>query len=258
MKENDFNNMLELYDTFKKIQNYGYIKSGFKGNGSAGNIFEMLIGKKQDSMSLPDYKNIEIKTHSSTTSYPIDLLSAFPITNKINSEDRLKNFLNICGHYGIKNKNSKYYNDKIYLNEIKYHYDYFAKSYIDFKNQQVVIDFLTYDLILIEKMIWPIKYIYDKIKTKSDLLALISVNKKMFHDGVYYKYNKIEFYKFKGLVFFIKALNEKKIFISFNLELKQLDGIKKVRYHGISFAIHKDSINYLYDTIIINQKLNSK
>ena len=107
-------------------------------------------------------------------------------------------------------------------------------------------------------MIWPIKYIYDKIKTKSDLLALISVNKKMFHDGVYYKYNKIEFYKFKGLVFFIKALNEKKIFISFNLELKQLDGIKKVRYHGISFAIHKDSINYLYDTIIINQKLNSK
>lgn len=251
MKNNNLKNILELYDIFKKIENYGYIKCELKGNGSAGNVFEILIGKKRDSKSLPDFKNIEIKTHLSTTNYPIDLLSIFPKTNKSNSEKALINFINVCGHYGIKNKRSKYFNDKIYLNEIKYHYNYFIKSYISYNNEEIIVKSLNYNFILIEKLTWPIKDIYEKFKNKLDYLALVSVNKKMNNKNTYYKFSKIDFFKFKGFNYLIKALIEKKIYISFNLELKIKGEEKWVKYHGISFVIKKENIKYIYDDIYI-------
>lgn len=252
MEKDYMNNMAELNLIFKKINKYGYIKSNLKGSGGAGNMFEKLIGKRQDSTPLPDYKNIEIKTHISTTSYPISLLSIMPNTDKPNSYDMLQNFLRACGHYGIKNKSIKYFNDKININEIKYHHNYFIKSYIDSKNDAIVMAFLSYDLVLIEKMIWPLKDIYHKFKNKLNYLALIDVNKKTCHENVYYKYNKIHFYKFKGKQNLINALNNKKIYISFNIELKQELKKDKVRYHGITFDIQKVNINSLYEIIDFN------
>lgn len=249
MNDNKCNNILELYNIFKKIHNYGYIKSDLKDSGGAGNTFECLIGKKPDSKSLPDYKNIEIKTSVSSTSYAISLLSMMPITGNKSSNEMLQNFLNICGHYGIKNNNSKYFNDKITLNEVKYHYSYFIKSYIDINEDCIIIEFISYDLILIEKMRWPIEYIYCKLKNKSKFLAIVEVDKKKHYNNTYYKYNKIKFYKFKSKHNLLKALMDKKIFISFNLKLDYINNKYKVRYHGITFDIQKNNINSIYDNI---------
>lgn len=246
---NELKSIMELNQSFKKIHNYGYIKSELKSCGAAGNIFELLIGKKPDSKSLPDYKNVEIKTQISTSTYPIAFISIIPITKNKNTNEMLINFLNLCGHNGVKDKENKFFCDKIFINEIKYHYNYYIKSYINLTSKEVVIEFISYDLTLIERMTWPFEYLHNKFENKLKFLAIISVKKKIFHKNTYYKYQKIQFYKLMNKEKMIDALINKKMYISFNLRLQKIDNNIKVRYHGISFVINKNDINCLYEEI---------
>ena len=62
---------IEFKSKFNLIKQRGYIKSLYKDNGGAGKMFETLLNKKLDNKSLPDFKNIEIKTTTGLNKYPI-------------------------------------------------------------------------------------------------------------------------------------------------------------------------------------------
>lgn len=245
----NYNNVEELNKLFLSINKMGFVESKFKGSGAAGKTFETLIGKRGDSKSLPDFKGIEIKTHINNVKYPITLFSCMPDTNGINSNDMLINFIKNCGHYGVNNKNI-YFNNKIYINNIYFGLNHFTKSYIDFKKQEIVIDFVSYDLELISKMTWPIKKIEKIIEEKIKTLAMITVNRMWNKESIKFKYKCIEYYEYKGNKSFIESLRNKKVYISFNLSLQKIGDKSKLKYHGISFVINIENINSLYRRIL--------
>lgn len=243
------NNIEELNKLFLSINKMGFVESKFKGSGAAGKTFESLIGKRGDSKCLPDFKGIEIKTHINNVKYPITLFSCMPDTNEVNSNYMLINFVKNCGHYGINNKNI-YFNSKIYVNNICFSLNHFTKSYIDFKKQEIIIDFVSYDLELINKMAWPIKKIEKIIESKIKTLAIITVNRIQNEESTKFKYKSIEYYEYKGNKSFIESLKNRKIYISFNLNLQRINNKNKLKYHGISFVINIENISSLYRKIL--------
>lgn len=246
----NYNSIEELNKLFLSINKMGFVESKFKGSGAAGKTFETLIGKKGDSKCLPDFKDIEIKTHINNVKYPITLFSCMPEINESNSNHMLISFVKNCGHNGINNKNI-YFNSKIYLNDICFSLNHFTKSYIDFKKQEIIIDFVSYDLELINKMTWPIRKIEKIIENKIKTLAIITVNRIWTGESIKFRYKNIEFYKYKGNKNFIESLKSRNIYISFNLSLQRINEENKLKYHGISFVINIENINSLYRKILL-------
>lgn len=245
-----YNNIEELNKLFLSIKKRGFVESEFKGSGAAGKTFETLIGKKSDSKRLPDFKGIEIKTHIDNVAYPITLFSCLPDMKEINSNDMLINFVKNCGHCGINNKNI-YFNSKIYINNICFGLNHFTKSYIDFKKQEIVMDFVSYDLELINKMTWSIEKIEKIIESKIKTLAIITVNRTWTKESIKFKYKNIDFYEYNGNKSFIESLKSRKLYISFNLSIQKIGNKNKLRYHGISFVINIENIGSLYRKILI-------
>lgn len=56
-----YDSFLLLKNKFESIKNKGWIKSLRRGSTGVGYTFESLLGKDEDSYSLPDFNGIEIK-----------------------------------------------------------------------------------------------------------------------------------------------------------------------------------------------------
>lgn len=75
---NIIKNILELNKKFKEIKNKGWIQSTINGNSSIGRTFETQIGNNENSLEIPDYKGIEIKTKISKKNIFITLFNCKP------------------------------------------------------------------------------------------------------------------------------------------------------------------------------------
>lgn len=58
-------NITELNKKFLDIKKKGWVKSIIDGNSSVGRTFETLLGNSENSLEIPDYNGIEIKTKTS-------------------------------------------------------------------------------------------------------------------------------------------------------------------------------------------------
>lgn len=90
--------LINLKKEFNRIKNLGYIKSTRKGLTGIGKTFEDLIGKKEDTLDLPDYHGIEIKTKRG---YSNCYTTLFNLTPKGKNEFEIKH---LCETYGYPDK----------------------------------------------------------------------------------------------------------------------------------------------------------
>jgi len=71
-------NYEELKELFNKIKNMGWVEAHRTGNTGIGKTFEDLLDKKEDNLSLPDFKDIEIKSQRNATNSMITLFTKSP------------------------------------------------------------------------------------------------------------------------------------------------------------------------------------
>lgn len=109
MKEN-FNILRQKFNDIKQM---GAVKALREGSTGIGYTFETLLGKKEDSESLPDFMGIEIKTKLGYSKSPITLFNCVSIRNNCSAiEYILDNY-----YWYSKKKNAKVFSVELYANK---------------------------------------------------------------------------------------------------------------------------------------------
>lgn len=243
---NEINKLTEL---FNGIKEKGWTKSNFNGDGQCGRLFEELIGNNENSFQVPDYNGIEIKTKQSIIEKYITLFSYSPEGNHILECERIKD---TYGYPDKKCPSYKVLNLSIYNNmATKVGDQYIFFPTIDISNKKIVLNIYDINLNLLENNIhWDFDEIEKIMIRKMSYLAFVSAEKKYENGNYYFKYNNIEFYKYKGFDYFMRAFKICKIRITFKLNIyKYGNKLGKIHDHGTSFDIRADKLNLIYDTI---------
>lgn len=246
-------NLKELVNEFKKINNKSYIK-GINNNeiNSAGLTFERLLGKKNDSLLFPDYKDIEIKCTNRFSRYPICLFSiAFEGPYVFETSTLLDK-------YG---KEDYIFDKKRLILNLKYNYKVkYGKFYFELKIDESInelyINIYDLDHIFLEKRgIIYLDTIKDRIATKLNNLALVYASKKKENSTLYFRYYKIECYKYKNFNTFIDMIKKGEIICTLMLRFsKTMYDQGKNKNKGITFLIKKNKLNILFDQIYKYEK----
>ena len=127
----------KIIDEFIKINKRGYIKSINDQINSCGLTLEHLLGKETDSLFLPDYNGVEIKTTTRFSRYNISLFSlSFDGPNLFESNYLLEKYGSVDDEFPNKKKlfvNLKV-NEKILVND-KFYFEF----KIDYENEKLYI-----------------------------------------------------------------------------------------------------------------------
>lgn len=235
---------IEFKSKFNLIKQRGYIKSLYKDNGGAGKMFETLLNKKLDNKSLPDFKNIEIKTTTGLNKYPITLFSCTPSKSTYSSEKVLEYLINNYG-YNVSN-NCKCLMINIQENKIKYcknKYGFMIK--VSYKWKKIYLCIFYNRRIFDTSIYWhfnDIKNIFDK---KLKYLVCVRYHNRIINNEKYFYYERSYCYCLKNFEDIIFAI--KQGIISINLNLSISNGI--LRYHGINFVIYENDLEKIYNVI---------
>lgn len=248
-------NISDLYQLFYKIKNMGWIKSMRKGSGGIGYTFETLIGKDEDTLPLPDFENIEIKTIRKNSKKNIHLFSLNP-----DGDDKL--YINrIINRLGYPDKEYKQFkvlnvdfNGKRYTN-IGHYRPNKVKLIVDRCNQKIILiakDHLGKDLEI--KTSWSFELIRNRIFQKLNRLAIIEANSKIINNEEYFSYESINYYLFKDFDTFIKLIEDGIITIEIKIGIyKNEKRLGQIRNRGAIFSIKLSDIGKLYKEINITR-----
>ena len=155
-----------------KTKNKGWIKSKRRGPTGIGYTFESEIGKEEDSLPIPDYKNIEIKTVRLYSKRKIHLFCATPDGDFLYP---LKRILKNLGYPDKKTGNLRFchsLNAKEYTN-----IGYYKRAKLVMNNKENKIDLIGYkgDFWIPLKIdaSWSYKCIKEKVERKIKYLVII-------------------------------------------------------------------------------------
>ena len=245
--EKEFETIIE---EFKKINMKGYIK-GINNNlyNSAGLTLENQLGKNPDSMFLPDYYGIEVKCTQRFSRYNISLFSlAFDGPDLFESNYLLET-------YGIRDEMYQEHKKLIVnlkLNRKVFVYDkYYFELKIDYDSKKIFIRIYDNELNFLEDR----AFIYfdsleQRLRVKLRYLALFYASKTVSNDNFYFRYYKLECYKYKGIEAFIKCIEEKDISVALILRFaKSGKDFGKNKNKSMQFSIRKKSLEELFDQI---------
>lgn len=242
---NDFENIIKK---FEELNRKGYIQ-GINNNlyNAAGLTLEHYLGKKADSMFFPDYNGIEIKCTQRFSRYDVTLFSlSFDGPSLFESNYLLET-------YGIQDTIYKDYkkltislklNKKVSINN-KYYFE------LKIDNEKIYIKIYNSEQVPIENR----GYIYlDSIKKrfliKLNKLALIYASKKKINNDLYFRYYKIECFKYQGIDSFIKCLEQETIKVSLILRFsRNKDTFGKNKNKNFVFTISKNELDLLFDKV---------
>ncbi len=127
----------ELKQKFETIKKMGYVKSTRSGVTGIGKTLEDLIGKKEDTLEIPDFRGIEIKTKRG---YSKGYTTLFCATPKGKEEFEIKR---ISNRYGYPDKVLK--NKKVLAKSVQANYPtLIARRFsfqlkIDYGNQKIYL-----------------------------------------------------------------------------------------------------------------------
>ena len=209
------NEFIKLKKEFEKIKEKGWIKSIRKGPTGIGKTFETLIGKEEESFSIPDYYGIEIKTRRNSTSEPVSLFCVEPDGEGMFESERIRL------KYGYSSK--KYPQFTVFNASIK------SNAYTQIGNNKFIlqINHSTKTLYLTSfnssgKMIdkstsWSFKLLQECLERKLNYLAIIRAYNKHVDGEEYFKYTKMTTYKNVIFENFIHLLEKGKIIVNFKI-----------------------------------------
>lgn len=237
----------QLKQEFKKISEKGYIKGIYNNNSSIGRTFENELNLPRNTMEIPDYNGIEIKTRRTYSKSYITLFTAVPDGEVPQEIERIKNT------YGYPYKNDKRYKAlyvDIYGNiknygGVKYQY----KLDVDRKEKKIFLCIYDrYDNLIERKTYWSFIYLESKISLKLNVLAIVNAWTNKIRGWNYFKYYKIDFYIFKDFETFLNLIENGVIKITFKIDIhKDEKRYGKTYDHGCSFDIKESDIIKLYN-----------
>lgn len=241
-------NFKELFD---KISKKEWIRSINKGSSTVGLTFEKEINKPVESFEIPDYGCIEIKTHKINSTFPITLFHASPDGNSFFKIKYLQE------NYGHPDKNNPQYKrfcgdvnsiDKQYIGK-----NYKYQLYIDYTSRKIILNIFNRKNELIDNSCsWSFDLLEEKLKRKLKYLALIEAKSLYKNHTVYFKYQNLHLYQLKNFSYFIKAIEDGIISITFTISTFQHGKrIGQIHNHGTAFRIHSKHLKAIYDDIII-------
>lgn len=236
----------KLNEEFKKISKKGYIRGIYNCSSSIGRTFENELNLPRNSIEMPDYNGIEIKTRRTYSKSYITLFSAVPDGEQPLEIERIKN------QYGYPYKRDKRYKAlyvDVYGNikkfgGVKYQY----KLDIDRKNKKIYLCIYDrYNNLIERKIYWSFIYLESKLMLKLQILAIVNVWDKKINGWNYFKYYKIDFYLLKNFDTFIKLIEDGTIKVSLKIDI-HLDEKKygQTYDHGCGFGIQEKDLIKLY------------
>ena len=244
-----YENIFELNNKFLEINRMGWIRSRRKGSTGIGYTFESLLGKNEDSLSLPDFKGIEIKTKLGYTKTPLTLFSL--TGNNGRGTPIYKKFIYSYGYYRKDKPNYKSFSHELYVNkfvDLKYSIQWRLK--IDYTNEKIKLLLFDSNLNIIDNNIyWDFNEIKKRLLTKLKYLALVKGYRYIKNNEIYYKYVSMTLYKLKGFKEFIKLMEKGIIFINFNISGYNVNVIIFFNSRKIEFRINNDAIDQLFDKL---------
>ena len=239
----------ELKNIFEEIKKMGWIRSKRTGSTGIGYTFETLMNISENSLSVADFKGIEIKTKRESSNGYITLFSCVP------DGDYLFVLNELYENFGYPNKeypNFKSLNVSIFANlETRIGYSKKFKLAVNEKKKKIYIN--AYNIqkkYYNNNTSWSFELIKTIIERKIKYLAYIKAYNKNIDGIEYFKYHNITFYKFKNFQNFILQIKKGKIRLSLKIGInKTKEKFGRIESHGCSFDIKEKDLDYIFQKL---------
>lgn len=240
----------ELILLFKFIKSRGWInykRIQGKSDGLLGNIFEDLIGLKENNNRTSDYFDIEIKTKNYESSSSLVSLFCYSIDSIKNSSSKIRE------EFGVEDENSykKIFNSTVKYGEWNTHrggYNFKLEEKDEKKLYLKIMNVIENYLVDQDKYYWN----YEKIqKSVGKIKNCLYIEGEINTQAKQVKYTKATLYKNASYKKFWDLLKEKHITVDFRIGVYKSGKNKgKTHDHGTSFRIKKDKLSDLYESKI--------
>ena len=236
----------KLYKEFDKISKKGYIKGIYNNYSAIGRTFENELSLPKNTMEIPDYHGIEIKTRRNYSKSYITLFTAVPDGERPMQIERIKNA------YGYPYKRDRRYKclyADVYGNVqtyggVKYQY----KLDVDRKQHKIYLCIYDkYNNLIEREIYWSFIYLESKIMLKLQTLAIVNAWVKEVKGWNYFKYHQMNIYVLKDFETFLKLIENGTIKVTIKIDIHLDEKHYGQTYdHGCSFAIEEKNITKLY------------
>ena len=233
-----------LKEKFREIKGKEFCESLREGYTGIGFTFESLLEKKEDNSYNPDVNGIEIKTRYG---YSKAYTTLFCLTPK-GYENTIEHLLKYYGYSdkdGLKSFKGDVFSKKNNVIANKFIFKLKVAEY----SKQLKLIILDINLNVLDKSIyWDLSEIKNRVYTKLNFLALINGYPYKRDGKVYYKYTSLDIYKLKSFNYFLEALKNDEIYITFNIgTFKSGKRLGDIHDHGTAFKLKRGCINKLFD-----------
>lgn len=242
--------------SFKKIisETNEIIKKGWvpalsSGTGGMGITFEKALNIKTNTLEIPDYDGIEIKTKLIDKNGYISLFNATPDSDLC----EIKRIQKKYGYPDSKNRKYKVFNMSFYSNQkICIGKNLLATINVDREQQKIFLEIIDRNLNLVDsKCSWSFKLLNVKTNRKLQKLFLVYGQKKIINNRTYYKYLNYYCYKFYDFDSFLQCIEDGDIRITFKISvIRSGDRKGEIKDHGTSFDIKESKIENIYRKIV--------
>lgn len=243
--------LINLKNEFKRIKDMGYVKATRSGPTGIGKTFEDLLGKKEDTLELPDYNGIEIKTKRG---YSRSYTTLFGATPKGKQEFEIQRLRKAYGYPDLVYKNQKLLNVSVQANcSTLVGGRFLFKLEVDYEKEKVFLLVMDKNRYLLEKKsYWEFSVLKEKLERKIKYLALVKAWPNTINGEEYYKYYDIDFYHLKNFEEFLKLIEDGTIRITFKIGIFK-KGVRAGELHdrGTGFEIQEIDMPKLFDLIEI-------
>lgn len=247
MNYNIENHILLLQKEFLRIKKLEYVKSVRGGSTGVGATFESLLGKNEDSLEIPDFGEIEIKTRRSYSKAKISLFTAVPTGSSFYEVKRLRD---TYGYRDVKDRSLKRLNVDVVGNElVAVGVRYFFKLKVDRNQERLYLCIFDKDRKLIdENTYWDFDILREKLLRKLQVLAVVKAWPNRIGGVEYFKYYKMNIYLLRGFQEFVDLLEKGKIIVNFRIgNYYDIQRYGNVHSHGVGFVIDEEDLEGLFE-----------
>ena len=241
--------VLELYCEYLRIKEMGWVKSERRGPGGIGYTFEFLLNKPEDSLPIPDFGSVEIKTMRKNSRRVLHLFNLTPDGDYLFP---IKRILDKLGYPDKKDKEHKVFrmavNAKEYTNV---GVSKRIKLYVNRENERLeLIAESTRGKDLSVGVSWSFDILKRHLELKLKYLAIVKADNKIIDDCEYFRYNEITFYELIDFDKFLLLIELGIIKVTFNIgTFKSGRRVGQTYDHGTNFSLHIGYLCNLYRKI---------
>lgn len=238
----------ELKEKTLLILNSNWINTQVYGIDNIGLLFEKLLGIAPGNLEMPDWGDIEIKTKSENSQKYITLFNATPDSSVFAIKSIVQN-------YGYPDKDFSYlkvFNVSINGKHLKKTNDKFLfKLFIDNLNKCLVLKVFDQSFNLLDDSIsWSFDLLNEKLQRKLKYLLFVKTEKRNFNKIRHVKYISASLYKLRGFDFFLKAIGDGYIRVTFKIGIfKGTYKYGEMHDRGTGFDIEEINIAKLFELL---------